>query len=503
MIVVIPFFNKDAESVEKNLELALKLDSGLVPYRCLLSYDQSTDASKVRHLAKTYFREVMELTYPVPPNPQWPNGPNHIWQQTATEIYIRYREPWFWWEPDAVPLKAGWLSELETEYSRAGKPFMGHIVEGMGHMNGVGIYPHNVVYYCPDALLATNAAWDVVMRAKTISFTHPANHLIDRQLADRGSNMAMTFPDPKSMEVIRSGAVLFHGCKDLSLQTQMLGVKPSGKVSLIRKVLALVKPEPKAALPMIQTPTTVIGKRYYHSGNLGDVIYALYAIAKAGGGDLVIGPHQMGTSPCANPISMEQFNLLHPLLKAQPYLRTVSWTPRHPVNVKDMNKFRDKWFSFDERLRHNVHTLCGMHCHILGVPFNPAERWLHVPNPVVSENIVLSRTHRHRNWDMPYGEMLKRWRERMLFVGHQSELGTFEMCWGKVKHQPVTDFLHMARVIAGAKGFVGNQSFPLAIAMGVGVPIMLEVHAPSADCTFKRPNVFTQKNAVSEFEKAL
>ena len=52
----------------------------------------------------------------------------------------------------------------------------------------------------------------------------------------------------------------------------------------------------------------------------------------------------------------------------------------------------------------------------------------------------------------------------------------------QIRHRPVKDFLEMASVIAGAKLFIGNQSFPFSLAEALKVNRLLEVH-------FQCPNV--------------
>src|ERR1019366_3559924 len=50
--------------------------------------------------------------------------------------------PFFWLEPDSIPLKAGWLARMEEEYKQAGKPYMLSSDSYPPHdmVGGVGIY---------------------------------------------------------------------------------------------------------------------------------------------------------------------------------------------------------------------------------------------------------------------------------------------------------------------------------------------------------------------------
>ncbi len=51
---------------------------------------------------------------------------------------------------------------------------------------------------------------------------------------------------------------------------------------------------------------------------------------------------------------------------------------------------------------------------------------------------------------------------------------------------PTANLLEVARVIAGSRLFVGNQSCPAAIAEGLKHPMILEVFPTMANCCFER-----------------
>jgi hypothetical protein len=112
----------------------------------------------------------------------------------ARHIYSKFPEcHWLWWESDATPICEKWIETLDKEYKRAGKKFMGHIVSGMGDMNGVAVYPHNVPDLSYNAMLARASSFDVVLRDETISETHAANHLIAHKPRFNGTKL--TFDD--------------------------------------------------------------------------------------------------------------------------------------------------------------------------------------------------------------------------------------------------------------------------------------------------------------------
>jgi hypothetical protein len=342
----------------------------------------------------------------------------------------------------------------------------------------------------------------------TLPHTH-ATKLIVRSLADPATNTPHTFSSIADVSgIVPQGCVLFHGCKDGSLMATVdrtaakvakaaVGIYVRKRRLLGLDFLDLVQPTQPA------TPAPAPVKRpssYYHSGNLGDVIYALPAIRANGGGELVIGTKQAGSSGCMNPISRSQYNLLMPLLKAQPYITSTRYTDTHPGSAvrHDLNFFRNRWFDIDARLKSGVTTLLDAHADYLGVTPDVSP-WLQC-EPMPSDKIIVSRSLRHRNWHFPWRRVMDRYGDKLLFIGHDEEVERFRMCWGGIAFYRVRDFLDAARLIAGAKGFIGNQSFFCAVAIGLGAKVLQEVYPPSPDCVIKRDGFFTE---LDKFDKAL
>jgi hypothetical protein len=76
----------------------------------------------------------------------------------------------------------------------------------------------------------------------------------------------------------------------------------------------------------------------------------------------------------------------------------------------------------------------------------------------------------------------------MIFVGIQSEHDEFVGLFGFIPRIETPTLLDAARIIAGARVFIGNQSCPMAIAIGLGVNVIQEVWEPDANCLFRRDN---------------
>lgn len=247
-------------------------------------------------------------------------------------------------------------------------------------------------------------------------------------------------------------------------------------------------------------------KRYYFSGNLGDVIYGLYAIRLAGGGSLVIGEEQRTQRVCGNPIIRDQFDKLLPLLRHQGYLLDVSYADEYPTNCEDMNHFRDLWFDEALRSQSRIDNICEMMCHLIGVGprFKMAEPWLSVPAREPSGKIIINRTFSYlpEAWGLkPLGwkDLVNRYGKLMLFVGWEHEWTHFCTEFGDVEYLPVKDFLDMASAIKAAKAFIGNQSFPCAIASGIGQRTLQECDPVRPDAKFG-PVTFRSSKFLNQFD---
>ena len=188
----------------------------------------------------------------------WPLGPNQMFSDAASQCYA-INEPWMFWEPDCVPMKSGWVDDLETEF-RKEPAILGHQYEGGMATNGkniykmiVGsaIYPPNFLDFCPSARsldnynLAYRSAgtipepWDVRCRWNFMAVGRDCPLLrtywksVNYQWKD--GKIVFFAEDPESQavqgvtcpdRVISSKAVVIHGCKDGSLHKMAIAGFP-------------------------------------------------------------------------------------------------------------------------------------------------------------------------------------------------------------------------------------------------------------------------------------
>jgi hypothetical protein len=231
--------------------------------------------------------------------------------------------------------------------------------------------------------------------------------------------------------------------------------------------------------------------RFYHTGDLGDIIAGLPVIRQLGGGELVIGNHG-GMYAGWRPMEGERFNAIKPLIEAQNYISSVRFEyPPQDVDF-DLSGFR-KVYS-----RH--YTLSEAQAKWLNVSDLDLSPWLEVtPSGLSKGRIIVARSGRYHNPTFPWVQLVKRYGQRMGFVGLKDEFDAFvrSTCGtGMVSYVPTSTLQEVAALIKGSDLFIGNQSCPCWIAMGLGHRMIQETHpfihdsiVPREGCRF-----FTRAN---------
>lgn len=225
LLLVIPFWNGDAPATIDLLKWMGELDKQ-IPFDVLLTYDKSTlrkwalDAEAV---ARRHFRNVYMLERPAPPSTSWPIGPNFSFFTTAIHIHKSHQRPWFWFEPDAIPLKPRWLDVVSREYDLCGMPYFGPVVKQYGHMNGVAVYPSDFPVRCPNTLKDLHTAFDHNMKFEMMHECCDAGEIIQHIWGVENGQPTMfggtcpTFTDDRQLSWLKKSAVVMHRCKDGSL----------------------------------------------------------------------------------------------------------------------------------------------------------------------------------------------------------------------------------------------------------------------------------------------
>lgn len=224
------------------------------------------------------------------------------------------------------------------------------------------------------------------------------------------------------------------------------------------------------AVASYTAPQVIEGTTFKHSGARGDLIYGLPTIKCLGGGTLCLNltaDHYLG-----RPITFTDFLSFRELLVEQPYIKdVVVW------NGDDVT------YDIDEFREYETETilLSQWQLETFGQTFDLSQPWLTV-EPMYLADIVVNRSPRYHG---PFEwSQLRDWQHAAVFLGFEEEYAAFvhETGLGEVKRQHVGSVLEATRIIAGAKLFVGNQSFCYSLAEALKVPRVQEVCMYAPNC---------------------
>lgn len=248
MIVSYAVNPRDAGIALGTLDWAYGLD-GKLPYDCILTIGKGVASDEIEAAASALFRNLTVIPSDAPD--AWPQGKNDAFQNLVRHIDThRIPEPFFWWEPDAIPLRKGWLQAIEAEHVAGNKPFTGYVNDALGLMECVGVYPPNFMEYSPSrGMLCRVAPWDRCCGQDILPQVHRANDLF--QFVHDVDGFAPSFADERRVK-LSDKAVLFHRNKDGTLVEQL----SRGKVQrFVRSLLSREKkPEPTRELITVVMP---------------------------------------------------------------------------------------------------------------------------------------------------------------------------------------------------------------------------------------------------------
>ncbi len=453
MLVALPFHSGDEALALKNLNWIKTID-GSIPAECLLSYDNATDPARMKELAAQVFTKVHTFSYRAPRERKWPYPQNQAFQNTAWHVFNELpKTSWLWLESDCVPVRKGWYEAIRDRHKSGGKSFTGHWNYEKKVWNGVSVYPHNTPEFGQNLMLIVDNPWDVHASRDIFPHLQIANDLFQHEWMDHATGQAWTFPNHATVRrVLRPGVVLFHRCKDFSLGERLQ-----------------------------EGDTQNADTTFVHGGDVGDLIYALPTVRELGGGTLIM-------SPCATREKMTAMKAarIAPLLEFQPYIKCTAFEEQAPPAAYNFNTFRSRLpTSKGKSLALIQSEMFGKNGHTTNAP------WLTVDRPVKFDgyDVILHRSTRYHNAAFPWKRVVQKYGKRALMVGLEQEYSIFTKEFGKVEFHRTGDFLELARVIAGAKLFIGNQSAPYSIAEGLKRPAILESCPTALDCQFNRPDV--------------
>lgn len=151
MLLVFPFCAKDREQAARLADWIAEL--GPYPLHKVLIVREQKAAPIV--LVASGFAEIKEIIVRDPDN-KWPQSPSLMFRSAAKQIQCTTNEPFFWCEPDCVPMREGWLDDIEAEYGdilKTGKHFLADLIDHSAagpnfvpHASGICVYPKDLVH---------------------------------------------------------------------------------------------------------------------------------------------------------------------------------------------------------------------------------------------------------------------------------------------------------------------------------------------------------------------
>lgn len=244
---------------------------------------------------------------------------------------------------------------------------------------------------------------------------------------------------------------------------------------------------------IIGNPPVIEGDEvnFSHSGHTGDVIYgmpAMFALAKGRKINLYLRLHQPVTDftkKMTHPngkimLNEKSVEMFAPLMLQQPGINIFKALENETVHY-DLSIFKP--FPFDLRMA----TITRYFLFTFGIGADLSKPWLHVtPDESFADAIVLARSSRYHSPMINYRFLQKY--PRVVFVGLPDEYEAMKPQIPKLEYKPSKNFLELASVIAGSRLFIGNQSFPFALAEAMKVKRVLEVFYQSPNVMAEGPN---------------
>jgi hypothetical protein len=221
---------------------------------------------------------------------------------------------------------------------------------------------------------------------------------------------------------------------------------------------------------------------YGMSGDLGDVIYSMRICHQLNDPN---STYYLVDRPFTKAWNQARLDALTPLMEAQPYLGRVVYGEPQEKLTHDFIDFRRGGLPF-------ARTLGDIHADWVGVKLEPYKPWLFVkPSEEFAGKIVVHKSPRYNNPQFPWKQLAAKFGHKMVAVGVSDEHAVICGALGlNIPLRKTTSYLELAELIAGADLFIGNQSSPCAIALGLGVPAVQETCLRQPDCIIERANTY-------------
>jgi hypothetical protein len=221
---------------------------------------------------------------------------------------------------------------------------------------------------------------------------------------------------------------------------------------------------------------------YAMSGDLGDIIYSMRTCHQLNDQN---STYYLVDRPFTKAWNKARLDALIPLMEAQPYIGRVWYDEPKEKLTHDFIDFRRGALTYSV-------SLADIHATWVGVTLNQYTPWLSVkPSSELAGKVVVHKSPRYANPQFPWRAMADKYGDRMVAVGVEDELHVLTTALGRdIPLRKTSSYLELAELIAGCELFIGNQSSPCAIALGLGVPVVQETSLRQPDCMFAGANAY-------------
>lgn len=367
--------------------------------------------------------------------------------------------PFLLLETDSIPLRAGWLEAISTEYYKYGyraKAFMLPDLSASSQYDkasGIGVYPDNMAERFPAVI--TYGSFDSWVYGNCYDQSH-FTRLIQHSYAPFNAQGIATrrHEFPRDADILWPDAVLFHSNPDQTLMN------------------------PGASDP---------GKIFYSSGDFGDIVAAMAVIRQMGGGRLMLSTHhreQCGSFGPREGITQERFAFSQSFWELQPYIYRADWTQLPPSpDMVDLASFRKvPW-----NRRRNLAEWQALHVGIAELDQTP---WLTAPE-AKHDRILIHRTQRFHNPLFPWRQVLDKYSDRVSFIGTKDEQTLFNQEFGRrIPRIHTPTLLEFASLINGAELGFYNSSVGFWIAAALGKKCAQETFSAELNAIVNRDNIW-------------
>lgn len=217
ILIVIGYWEGDREMCREMVDLMVDLQKKHAGNGCkvwlVCRQDSKIDKEIFRKLQSRFNTEAMVGTSPLR---GYPSGSNGVFGTTAIHISNRGErfDPWFWMEPDCVPMRPNWWVDLQDAWvSRGpGVKVMGWKGDCNGdgtgwHITGCALYDQQIARIIPCLTMCDAIPWDYHCRARMLEVGQETNQI----------HLCWRARDANSGLLVQPWAVA-HGYKDGSLR---------------------------------------------------------------------------------------------------------------------------------------------------------------------------------------------------------------------------------------------------------------------------------------------